>query len=79
MLLFVVVPDLIAGPLTPFFTVRNHDNLSGQKITISSLKPTGTGKIVNEFSNMLKKKVNYQGKESSWVGFICDLCVNSTT
>ncbi|KKG07500.1 hypothetical protein EO95_14050 [Methanosarcina sp. 1.H.T.1A.1] len=26
MLLFVVVPYLIAGPPTPLFTVRNHDN-----------------------------------------------------
>ena len=43
------------------------------------LKPTGARKIVNEFSNMLKKKVNYQGKECIRVGFICDLCVNSTT
>jgi CRISPR-associated protein Cas1 len=30
------------------------------------LKPTGARKIVNEFSNMLNKKVSYQGKESTW-------------
>jgi CRISPR-associated protein Cas1 len=31
------------------------------------LKPIGARKIVNEFSNILSKKVNYQGKESTWV------------
>jgi CRISPR-associated protein Cas1 len=30
------------------------------------LKPAGPRKIVNEFSNMLNKKVSYQGKESAW-------------
>lgn len=30
------------------------------------LIPTGVRKIVNEFSNMLNKKVSYQGKESTW-------------
>jgi CRISPR-associated protein Cas1 len=30
------------------------------------LKLTGAGKIVNEFSNILNKKVSYQGKESTW-------------
>ncbi|AKB17993.1 hypothetical protein [Methanosarcina sp. WWM596] len=34
------------------------------------LKPAGARKIVNEFSNMLNKKVNYQGKESTWGYFI---------
>ncbi|KKG10935.1 CRISPR-associated endonuclease Cas1 [Methanosarcina sp. 2.H.A.1B.4] len=30
------------------------------------LKPTGARKIFNEFTNMLNKKVSYQGKESTW-------------
>ena len=30
------------------------------------LKPTGARKVVNELSNMLNKKVSYQGKESTW-------------
>ena len=30
------------------------------------LKPTGARKVVNEFSNMLNKKVSYQGKEITW-------------
>ena len=30
------------------------------------MKPTGTRKIVNEFSSMLNKKVSYQGRESTW-------------
>lgn len=30
------------------------------------LKPTGAKKIVNEFSNLLNKKVSYQGKENTW-------------
>jgi CRISPR-associated protein Cas1 len=30
------------------------------------LKPTGVRRIVNEFSNMLNKKVSYQGKENTW-------------
>ncbi|KKG32695.1 CRISPR-associated endonuclease Cas1 [Methanosarcina mazei] len=38
------------------------------------LKPTGARKTVNEFSNMLNKKVNYQGKESTW-GYVIFLKV----
>jgi CRISPR-associated protein Cas1 len=38
------------------------------------LKPTGARKIVNEFSNMLNKKVGYQGKESTW-GYVIFLKV----
>jgi CRISPR-associated protein Cas1 len=30
------------------------------------LKPSGARKIINAFSNMLEKKVSYQGKESTW-------------
>ncbi|RXA17602.1 CRISPR-associated protein Cas1 [Methanosarcina sp. MSH10X1] len=30
------------------------------------LKPTGARKVVNEYSNMLNKKVSFQGKESTW-------------
>jgi CRISP-associated protein Cas1 len=30
------------------------------------LKPTGARKIVSEFSNIMNKKVSYQGKESTW-------------
>ena len=30
------------------------------------IKPTGDKKIVNEFSNILNKKVSYQGKENTW-------------
>jgi CRISPR-associated protein Cas1 len=30
------------------------------------LRSSGARKIVNEFSNMLTKKVSYQGKESTW-------------
>jgi CRISPR-associated protein Cas1 len=33
------------------------------------IKPTGARKIVNEFSNMLNKKVNFQGKEK-FLGYI---------
>jgi CRISPR-associated protein Cas1 len=30
------------------------------------LKPTGARKVVNVLSNMLNKKVSYQGKERTW-------------
>ena len=42
------------------------------------LKPTGARKIVNEFSNMLNKKVSYQGKESSW-GYVIFLKVRGVS
>ena len=38
------------------------------------LKPTGARKVVNELSNMLNKKVSYQGKESTW-GYVIFLKV----
>jgi CRISPR-associated protein Cas1 len=34
------------------------------------IKPTGARKIVNEFSSMLNKKVNFQGKEK-FLGLCC--------
>jgi CRISPR-associated protein Cas1 len=40
------------------------------------LKPAGARKVVNEFSNMLNKKVSYQGKESTW-GYVIFLKVRS--
>ncbi|AKB44190.1 CRISPR-associated endonuclease Cas1 [Methanosarcina vacuolata] len=40
-----------------FIRTENHN---------PGLKPTGSRKVVNEFSNMLNKKVSYRGKESIW-------------
>ena len=40
-----------------FIRTENHN---------PGLKPTGAKKVVNEFSNMLNKKVSYRGKESIW-------------
>ncbi|WP_440955081.1 CRISPR-associated protein Cas1 [Methanosarcina sp. Mfa9] len=34
------------------------------------LKPTGARKVVNEVSNMLNKKVNYEGKQTTWGSII---------
>jgi len=40
-----------------FIRTENHN---------PGLKLTGARKVVNEFSNMLNKKVSYRGKESIW-------------
>jgi CRISPR-associated protein Cas1 len=72
---FRFLVDLVAISLVESGAMESKDFIRTENIRTENirtencslkLKPTGARKIVNEFSNMLNKKVSYQGKENTW-------------
>jgi CRISPR-associated protein Cas1 len=63
---FRFLVDLAVISLVESGAMENKDFIRTENYNLR-LKPTGASKIVNEFSNMLNKKVSYQGKESTGV------------
>jgi len=61
---FRFLVDLAVINLLENKTLENRDFIRTENYNLR-LKPTGARKIVNKFSNMLNKKVSYQGKEST--------------
>ncbi|MDY9927878.1 CRISPR-associated endonuclease Cas1 [Methanosarcina sp.] len=62
---FRFLVDLAVISLVESGAMESKDFIRTENYSLR-LKPTGARKIVNEFSNMLNKKVSYQGKESTW-------------
>ena len=62
---FRVLVDLAVINLVESGTMESKDFIRTENYNLR-LKPTGARKVVNEFSNMLNKKVSYQGKENTW-------------
>ena len=61
----MILVDLTVISLIESGSMESKDFIRTENYNLR-LKPTGARKIVNEFSNMLNKKVSYQGKESTW-------------
>ena len=69
----MILVDLTVISLIESGSMENKDFIRTENYNLR-LKPTGARKIVNEFSSMLNKKVNYQEKESYW-GYVIFLKV----
>jgi CRISPR-associated protein Cas1 len=70
---FRFLVDLAVINLIESGTMESKDFIRTENYNLR-LKPTGARKVVNEFSNILNKKVSYQGKESTW-GYVIFLKV----
>jgi CRISPR-associated protein Cas1 len=69
----VILVDLTVISLIESGSMESKDFIRTENYNLR-LKPTGASKVVNEFSNMLNKKVSCQEKESSW-GYVIFLKV----
>ncbi len=66
---FRFLVDLAVINLLENKTLENKDFIRTENYNLR-LKPTGARKVVNEFSNMLNKKVSYEGKQTTWGSII---------
>ncbi len=62
---FRFLVDLAVINLLENKTLENKDFIRTENYNLR-LKPTGAKKVVNEFSNVLNKKVSYEGKQTTW-------------